>query len=42
MYYLLFIMQSNKITKLDNIISDLRPEERQISMEKLQKDDSGE
>ena len=28
--------------KLDNIIADLGPEERKSSMEKLQKDESGE
>ena len=30
------------MTKLDIIISDLRPEECKILMEKLQKDESGE
>ena len=42
MYYLLCIMQSHKMTKLDKIISDVRPEECKILMEKLQKDESGE
>ena len=42
MYYLLYIMQSHKMTKLDKIISDLGPEECKIFMEKLQKDESGE
>ena len=42
MYCLLCIMQSHKMTKLDMIISDLRPEECKILMEKLQKDESGE
>ena len=39
MYCLLCIMQSHKMTKLDNIISDLGPEKRKILMEKLQKDE---
>ena len=39
MYCLMCIMQSHKMTKLDKFISDLRPEERKILMEKLQKDD---
>ena len=42
MYYLVCIMQSHKMTKLDKIIFYLRPEERKILMEKLQKDESGE
>ena len=42
MYCLLCIMQSHKMTKLDMIISDLRPEEHKILMEKLQKDETGE
>ena len=42
MYCLLCIMQSYKMTKLDKIIFDLGPEERKISMEKLQKDESSE
>ena len=42
MYCLMCIMQSHKMTKLDNIIFDLGPEERISLMEKLQKDDSGE
>ena len=39
---LLCIMQSYKMTKLDNIISDIGPEECKILMKKLQKDESGE
>ena len=42
MYCLLCIMQSHKMTKLNMIIFYLRPEERKILMEKLQKDESGE
>ena len=42
MYFLLCIMQSHKMTKLDMIIFDLGPEERKSLMEKLQKDESGE
>ena len=42
MYCLLCIMQSHKMMKLDNIISDLGLEGRKILMEKLQKDESGE
>ena len=42
MYFLLCIIQSHKMTKLDKIISDLGPEERKSLMEKLQKDESGE
>ena len=42
MYCLLCIMQSHKMTKLDKIIYNLRPEERKSLMEKLQKDESGE
>ena len=42
MYFLLCIMQSHKMMKLDMIISDLGLEERKILMEKLQKDESGE
>ena len=42
MHFLLCIMQSHKMTKLDNIISDLGPEEYRRLMEKLQKDESGE
>ena len=42
MYYLLCIMQSHKMTKLDMIISDLRPEEHTSLMEKLQKYELGE
>ena len=38
-YYLLYIMQSHKLTKLDKIISDVRPEERKSLMEKLHKDE---
>ena len=42
MYYLLCIMQSHKMTKLDKIIFYLGQEERKSQMEKLQKDESGE
>ena len=35
MYCLVCITQRHKITKLDKIISDLRPEERKTLMEKL-------
>ena len=42
MYFLLCIMQSQKMMKLDKVISDLGPEERKILMEKVQKDESGE
>ena len=42
MYCLLCIMQSDKMAKLDKIISDLGPEEHKSLMEKLQKDESGE
>ena len=37
MYFLLCIMQSHKMTKLNVIIYDLRPEEHKSLMEKLQK-----
>ena len=36
-YFLLCIMQSQKMMNLDKIISDLRLEEHKILMEKLQK-----
>ena len=39
MYCLLCIMQSHKMTKLNNIIYDLGLEEPKILMEKLQKDE---
>ena len=39
MYCLLCIIHSHKMMKLDNIISDLGPEEHKILMEKLQKDE---
>ena len=42
MYYLLCIMQSHNMMKLDKIIFYLRLEECKILMEKLQKDESGE
>ena len=42
MYILLCIMQNQKMTKLDKIVSDLGPEECKSLMEKLQKDESGE
>ena len=42
MYFLLGIMQSHKMMKLDMIISDLGLEEHKILMEKLQKDELGE
>ena len=42
MYCLLCIIQSHKMTKFDNIISDLGREERKSLMEKLQKDEFGE
>ena len=42
MYFLMCIMQSHKMMKLDKIISDLGPEEHISLMEKLQKDESGE
>ena len=42
MYYLLCIMQSHKMTKLNKVIYDLGPEERNSLMEKLQKNESGE
>ena len=42
MYFLLCIMQSQKMTKLDIIIFDLGLEEHKSLMEKLQKDESGE
>ena len=42
MYCLLCIMQSHKMTKLDKLIYDLRPEEHKNLMEKLQKDELGE
>ena len=42
MYCLLYIMQSHKMMKLDNIIFDLGPEKRKMFMEKLQKDEPGE
>ena len=35
MYFLVCIMQSDKMMKLDKILSDLRPEEHKILMEKL-------
>ena len=34
MYFLIFIMQSHKMMKLDKIISDLGPEEHKSLMEK--------
>ena len=42
MYCLLCIMQSQKMMKLDKIISDLGLEECKSLMEKLQNDESGE
>ena len=42
MYYLLCIMQSHKMMKLDIIISDIGPEERKCLMENLQKGEPGE
>ena len=42
MYFLLCIMQSHKMTKLDKIISNLGPEEHKILMGKLQRDESSE
>ena len=42
MYCLLCIMQSQIMTKLDKIISDLGPEERKSLMEKFRKDELGE
>ena len=42
MYCLVCIMESHKIMKLDNIISDIRIEERKSFKEKLQKDKLGE
>ena len=42
MYYLMCIIQSHKMMKIDNIIFYLGPEERKILMEKLQKDEPGE
>ena len=42
MYFLLCIMQSHKMTKLDMIISNLGPEEHKMLMEKLQKHESCE
>ena len=42
MYFLLCIIRSQKMTNIDNIISNIGPEERKILMEKLQKNESGE
>ena len=42
MYFLLCIIQSHKMMKLDKIIYDLGPEDRKSLMEKLQKDELGE
>ena len=42
MYCLVCITQRHKMTKLDKILSNLRPKERKNLMEKLQNDESGE
>ena len=42
MYWLVCVMQSHKIKKVDKIVSNLKAEESKIIIEKLQKDESGE
>ena len=42
MYWLVCFMQSHKMKKGDNIISNLSAEEHKILIEKLQKDKTGE
>ena len=42
MYWLVCVMQSHKMRKLDKILCDLSAEERKTLMEKLQNGESGE
>jgi hypothetical protein len=42
MYWLVCVLQSHKMRKLDKILCDLSAEERKSLMEKLQKEESGE
>jgi hypothetical protein len=42
MYWLVCVLQSQKMRKLDQIICDLGVEEHKSLMEKLQKEESGE
>ena len=42
MYWLMCVMQSHKMRKLDKFLCDLSVEERKCLMKKLQKDESGE
>jgi hypothetical protein len=42
MYWLVCVLQSHKMRKIDKILCDLSAEERKILMEKLQKDEPGE
>ena len=42
MYWLVCVMQGNKMRKIDNIIYDLSVEECKTLMEKLQRDESDE
>jgi hypothetical protein len=42
MYWLVCVMQSHKMKKVDKIISNLSAEEHKILIEKLQNDESGE
>ena len=42
MYWLVCVLQSRKMRKLDKILYDISAEEHESLMEKLQKDESGE
>ena len=42
MYWLVCVMQSHKMRKLDKILCDLSAKKRKNLMEKLQKDESSE
>ena len=42
MYWLVCVLQSHKMRKLDNILCDISAEERKSLMEKLQKKELGE